>query len=339
MTPTFPLTWVPFLADVDDVQDVQQTERLSAALTAASWSKPSMLVLADPSEVIADLASSTLTGPDKAFIRRAIRVANKRQEQMDAAGTVQASQVLATIPASQPLSATQPELLGSLQALLGTETSALQVAEAIAGGLEKPSVSEVMKKAKMELVTDAFCPDTEVYTALSADTSLARKKDLQAFTYIELTNSHMLPDYLPPESVGGKTAMAGQEEGLSAYTGNLTQMAAAFRALTHAPRCFRNIRQWHTAFIRYSVAAMACEQFDFQFVIVYSLPCVNGGVRYNRHLIRRNNSEGVGKTCSKRRKVRSFAGGLREVYPNAGVSKISLEDCGKSHRLDGHARP
>ena len=67
-TPAFPLSWTGFLADVDEVQDIPQNERISAALTTAGWTKPSLFVLADSAEVIADLPD--LSGPDKAFIRR-----------------------------------------------------------------------------------------------------------------------------------------------------------------------------------------------------------------------------------------------------------------------------
>ena len=46
-TPVFLLSWTGFLADVDEVQDIPQNERISAALTTAGWAKPSFVVLAD----------------------------------------------------------------------------------------------------------------------------------------------------------------------------------------------------------------------------------------------------------------------------------------------------
>ena len=46
-------------------------------------------------------------------------------------------------------------------------------------------------------------------------------------------------------------------------------MGVAIKALTTAPRTFRNMSQWTTAFMRYAVVAVAMGQVDSQFVTVH----------------------------------------------------------------------
>ena len=54
---------------------------------------------------------------------------------------------------------------------------------------------------------------------------MAAKRDgKRPFTYVDLTHSTALPDFLPPEAVGGKTLMPGNDEVLSGYTGSIAQL-------------------------------------------------------------------------------------------------------------------
>ena len=87
----------------------------------------------------------------------------------------------------------QQNLMLSLQNLLGDEQSALHVAQALSGGAEKPNVSTLMEKAGLGKIQDDFCADSEVYTAMSLAATVAKRKSLQCFTYVELTSQHLLP--------------------------------------------------------------------------------------------------------------------------------------------------
>ena len=257
---TFPTDWQAFLGTVAGAGADESA--LIAKLKTAGWDAPLSLVQADPQDV---LESLEISGPQRAFLRRAVMAATKLSAKLEApANTPQNQEVAATQPTQ-----TQPELVASMQSLLGTESSALMVAEALASGVERPNVTTLMLDAKLDDVIDEFCPANEVYTALAADSAIAKKKSLTAFTYVELTNSAMLPDFLPPEAIGGKTFLPGTDDCLNNYTGNITQLSAALKSLTSAPRCFRNITQWNIAFTRYAVAAIAVEQVTWPWYIMH----------------------------------------------------------------------
>ena len=256
----FPSDWQVFLGSVPGAGADEGV--LIGKLQAAGWALPLNLVQADASDVLDGLEVS---GPQRAFVRRAVLAATKLSAKIEAQGVAASQEIVPLTQASQ----SQPELLASMQSLLGTESSALMVADAIASGVERPNVTELMAAAKLEEVIDEFCPANEVFTAISADTTIAKKKQLTPFTYVELTNSAMLPDFLPPEAIGGKTFLPGTDDCLNNYTGNITQLSAALKSLTSAPRCFRNITQWSIAFTRYAVAAIAVGQVTWPWYVMH----------------------------------------------------------------------
>ena len=156
-----------------------------------------------------------------------------------------------------------------MQNLLGNETSALAVAEALAAGRDSVDVAQMLKDAKLSGVTDACCPGKDVFAALSTAQKAAQKNGEKAFSYVELTHAAILPEYLPPEAVGSKTTLPGQDEVLAGYTGTISQLSQTLKAITTAPRCFRNLRQWVSAFSRYVVAAVSSEQVGWDWVNVH----------------------------------------------------------------------
>ena len=257
--------WATYMNKIDEVADLERIGKLAPVMVNKGWKRPSDLVGAEATEVLEGMSAET-NAPDRAFIRRCIVYSN----QVVQAASQPTSSALAPFQLSQQsVAATQPELLSSLQQLLGTEQSALTVANAIAAGDVKPDVAKVLKDASLEDVDDAFCPCSEVFTALSADGKAAKKAGHVEFTYVELANQSLLPDWLPPEAVGGKTIVPGQEDCLSNYTGNLGQLGSALKALTTSPRFFRNIGQWSTAFLRYAVVAVSMKQITWAFVCIH----------------------------------------------------------------------
>ena len=255
-------SWPVFLAEVDEVSDTQKNEEIEAKFRDAGWPRPRSIVGADAVELVESLGQ--LSAPDRAFVRRILRSAEKEATPAPAEQPTPATQV---VPASQPHS--QPELEQTLRALLGSEGSALRVAEALAKGDTKVDVVAVMEKGKMETISDSYCPGVEVYTAVHVDTKAAKKDGRKPFTYVDLTHGSVLPEYLPPEAVGGKTLLPGHDEVLSGYTGSIAQLGNAIKSLTTAPRVFRNMTQWTSAFMRYAVVAVAFEQVDWQFIVVH----------------------------------------------------------------------
>ena len=262
--------WEVFLSSVDEVADSQLIAALEPKLVQAGWRRPTDLVGALPAEVIESLEG--VSPPGRAFVRRAVEEAQAKQleyrRRLETEANAQGAQAVVPAVAAQPLPQQQPELLSQLQGLLGTEQSALTVAQALAGGDAKPSVATLVGKAGLESTSDHFCPDEETFVAIVLDGKAAKKAGRKAFTFIELTHTAILPDWLPPEAVGGKTIVPG-EECLQGYTGNLSQLGSAIKALTRAPRCFRNMSQCTAAFLRYAIAAIAAEQLSWPWVSMH----------------------------------------------------------------------
>ena len=260
-------SWSDFLACVDDDSDADTHKKVEDALKATGWKLPSKLVKALPEEV---LEGTTLNPAEKAFVRRCITKAENLSASLEGNGA-QGAQMASQNPVSSPLlSQQQSELVTSLQGLLGSENSAVIVAEALAKGTAKLDVTKVLREAGLEELGDTMQPTPDVFTALSLDSKAALKASHVPFTYMELTNSYILPEFMPPEAVGGKTICPGAEDNLLGCTGNFSQFSKAIHALTTAPRCFRTIAQWSTAFLRYAVAAIAIKQITWPFVICHA---------------------------------------------------------------------
>ena len=178
----FPEDWQVFLGTVAGAGADESA--LIAKLKEASWTTPLSFVQADAQDVLETLH---ISGPHKAFVRRAVIAATKRSAKLEQVPTT-ASRSQELVPLSQP-SQTQPELVVSMQSLLGTDFSALMVADALDAGVERLNVTQLMADA----------------------TAIAKKKQLVPFTYVELTNTAMLQDFLPPEAIGGRTFLPGTD--------------------------------------------------------------------------------------------------------------------------------
>ena len=148
-------------------------------------------------------------------------------------------------------------------------TSALAVAEALAVGRDSVDVSQMLKDAQLTRATVSFCPGKYVFAARSTAQEAAQNHGKKASSYVELTHAAILPEYLPPEAVGSKTTLPGQDEVLAGYTEAISQLSQPLQAITTAPGCFRNLTQWVSAFCRYSVAAVSSEQVGWDWVNVH----------------------------------------------------------------------
>ena len=67
---------------------------------------------------------------------------------------------------------------------------------------------------------------------------------------VDLTGKECLPDWLPPESVGGKLPIAGADEINEASSRSLGELATALKAATQTPRFFRTYQEWLGAWPR-----------------------------------------------------------------------------------------
>ena len=76
--------------------------------------------------------------------------------------------------------------------------------------------------------------------------------------------------WVPPDAVGGKSALAGESEwalDASSSAATLGQLGSALKAATQAPRFFRSIPQWAGAFIKYAGVAVSVGQLSWASVL------------------------------------------------------------------------
>ena len=262
--------WKKALEQVDDTPVPELVDNLAKKLVDGNWSTPESIVGCSVDDLVASLG--TLSPQEKAFAKRTLEDAELKAQVRKQ--LTLASQSTAPQPQQQQQQLqvqAHPDLTQELRAILGNEASALRVADALAaGGGGRPDIGDAMKKIGLSKLPDSFNVEQDVYFALHLDNAAAKKSGRTvAFTYIELTSQAVLPIYMPPEAVGGKTSLASDEVGMGGYSGNLAQLGQALKSLTSSVRCFRTMSQWSTAFIRYSVAAMAMEQVTLDWVVCH----------------------------------------------------------------------
>ena len=243
---------------------------------AAGWNSPTSVVRAQPEDVLESL--SGLNGPQKAFVRRAVDKVNEMDQKAKALENAVVHSSESVVPFASQGSVEHSQ---SMHSLLGNETSALAVAEALAAGRDTLDVAMVLREAKLENVTDSFCSSKDVFAALVTAQKAAEKLGKPVFTYVELTHASVLPEFLPPEAVGAKTTLPGQDEVLAGYTGTISQLSATLKAITTAPRFFRNLTQWTTAFTRYAVVAVASKQISWEWVFIHMKVVKRVALEYN----------------------------------------------------------
>ena len=96
--------------------------------------------------------------------------------------------------------------------------------------------------------------ESSLYSALQAEAQRATsaRPPRKPFSYVDLTGEETLPIWLPQATL----ASARQDVDVGG-PGDLQQFLRALKAATAAPRAFKNIGQWHAAYRRYFVAAVA----------------------------------------------------------------------------------
>jgi len=94
-----------------------------------------------------------------------------------------------------------------------------------------------------------------LFERLAEAAEVAKKNAKKPHTFVELTSKDILPEWIPPEAVGGKLPVPCETAEES--TGTLAQVATALKAATTAPRFFRTYQQWLGSWNRYGVAAIS----------------------------------------------------------------------------------
>ena len=254
---------------------------VKTGLTQIGFVQPTDLAGADESEVIAGFPSEgegALNPAQKAFVRRAIRLADKLAKDSDVPQAVAQSQP--TEPASSH---------AKFEELFGVEVSAESVAEAMRTRVPSVEVQDVLTKASCAGLPPSMLTDVSVWQAMSADTEAARKKGKVAFTYVDFTSRAMLPPWLPQGAVGGKKRKAdgGPDLDPDSSTSSLQNLSIALQNAMATPRILKSNQQWVAVYLRYAPMAVGLGQWTWSTALAHM-----GTVTRLAELERYNRSQG-----------------------------------------------
>jgi len=152
---------------------------------------------------------------------------------------------------------------------------ALALANIIAPGAPKATVDVANLLAQVSLDGLAYQLQAEAEVFVLLVEELARAKAALpprgVVTFVDLTAKGCLPLWVPAESIGGRAAVSNDCEMLAGTSGTatLSQLGAALRGATAAPRFFRSMAQWCGAWMRFGTAAVAAGQWTLPQVIAH----------------------------------------------------------------------
>ena len=238
--------FMTFLAGVDCKPPPESVLKAAAASFIYGLTAPDQLV----GVVEKDIATS-LTMASKALARRAIRAAN-----------APVSPLPSTIPAatietvsSQPQQTPSNSLSNDVNDLVGPDYSAAVVANLMAHA-EHLEETDLMSAAGFLTLPFQLRPDPLVWRVLHTENVAAFARGRKLFSYVDLTAKGLLPLWLAPDAVGGKTP-AGADWG------------AVLDPNAPSKKFFRTHSQWQAVFNKYCVAAIALKQISWDAKFAY----------------------------------------------------------------------
>ena len=96
---------------------------------------------------------------------------------------------------------------------------------------------------------------------LWAETVKAGEQNRHPFVFVSLTANEILPEWLGPESVGGKTTNGSDISGLESEA--LEKLATNIHKLRMPSRMPKEWRHWAVLFWRYLIVAVATRQWSW----------------------------------------------------------------------------
>jgi hypothetical protein len=260
-----------FIKSIDDVAaDPQHIKEVSTALVEAGCQSTKDLEGAAESEIRTAVASTSF--PAKSLAVRAWRTMEKSAAASSAKAQPpqqQQQQQQQTQQIAVANTASQQHMLN----LMGQDNSALSLANAItAHSSDKVNVADMLKKAEVPDLPFNNRVDISLFQLLKADAAAATTAGRVAFTYVDFTTKEMLPYWITPDAVGGRSTLPGSADfGLdpTSPVANLSQFTAALKSATAQPRFIRSVAQWVELWMRYAVPAIAAEQITWSIALLH----------------------------------------------------------------------
>ena len=253
------MRWLTGLRTSKSVDQTSQSdevvEQAAGAFRAVGLNEPASAVGVGDQEVADKLPADAVAA--RALVRRAIRALEQAQRLRDATA-------LAT--ASVPLP--PPQLV--LPSGLADSSSALAIAAGLSGApREDVDVQKLLEAAGLLRIPSDGIPELSVFEELHKASKAAKSCGKVPFSFVDITQKGMLPLWLTPEAIGGKTSIAGDDYELDGgmQTSTVAQLTSALKKATAAPRFFRCLNQWMACFGKYAVAALSSEQLSMSAVL------------------------------------------------------------------------
>ena len=248
-------TWDGFLAAVDEVAAPEEVRtEVKTLLVAQGLATPAQATGLEPAPLVKLAVDNGLGLASQALLTRTIRTLNAAAD----AVRLRVAQRQDEVPSAAEQGAQAANAL-----LQGQQASALRLAGALTTA-PSTDVSGLLNAVGFGTIPSDAMPDAELFEKLHSAVTVAS----QAFTYVDLTK--VLPLWLNPEAIGGKTAVAGESEMVldpMVSTATVAQLGAALKSASTSTRFFRTLPQWLGCFSRYAVAALAAKQLTMASVL------------------------------------------------------------------------
>ena len=254
-----------FLLTVDE-KAPRELDDYVKLFMAAGFDTRLSLVGVNESEVDSIAGVTDLQLPQKAFLRRAVRLVNATADATAASTAIQA--LGQTNPIQAPLQLPVAPT-ADINDIVSNEFAAATLTKLLSSGVSNEiDTAALFKAAKLGTVPFHMTVDKEVNRLMEAENLLANKAPKRvAFSFVDLTSNAILPMWLPPDTIGGSSPFS--PEMLDGNTNSLQAMGKALLSATMQKKIFRTHAQWMGCFTKYAIAAIAAEQLTMAQVLTY----------------------------------------------------------------------
>ena len=241
-------TWIPFLKSVDD-DEPDEAELRTAA----------------------EFMTKVFASPQKAYGVRYDALSKHPDFPKDLALQAFLSRALEALQAAQRAKSAAAELANTRQqaAPAPSLSSAMGLASALAPPKSCDTQALLTAASMGDLPFINQC-DQAVWDRLHSETQEAKALNRTAYVYMDLTAAGVLPIWLYPEAVGGKSNDTGEHDvDAGAEVQTLAKLGQALRGATAGRVFFRSVQQWNGAYWRYALVAIAAEQITMVQAVIH----------------------------------------------------------------------
>ena len=155
--------------------------------------------------------------------------------------------------------------------LVGAEASAETISRLLLQKNLNLDLGTKLKAVTLDKLPYALKGESVAWKVMLAESVVAQQKSRHPFSYVDFTAKDLLPDWLPQDVIGGRSAVGAEWQGMDASmsASTLGKLGEALRAATATPRFFRSVTQWLACWSKYAVMAVTAGHLIHAHVITY----------------------------------------------------------------------